>query len=69
MSRTIAVTGATGFIGAMLVDHLLAAGWNVNALIMQPIPPQTFFQPNESCSLTRSDFHSGKNSSMPGTHA
>jgi len=37
MSRTIAVTGATGFIGAMLVDHLLAAGWNVNALIMQSI--------------------------------
>jgi len=33
MSRTIAVTGATGFIGAMLVDHLLAAGWNVRALI------------------------------------
>ena len=33
MSRTIAVTGATGFIGAMLVDHLLAAGWNVKALV------------------------------------
>jgi len=32
MSRTIAVTGATGFIGAMLVDHLLAAGWNVKVL-------------------------------------
>ncbi|MCG6886032.1 MAG: NAD-dependent epimerase/dehydratase family protein [Proteobacteria bacterium] len=33
MSRTIAVTGATGFIGAMLVDHLLAAGCNVRALV------------------------------------
>jgi nucleoside-diphosphate-sugar epimerase len=32
MPRTIAVTGATGFIGRMLVDHLLAAGWNVRAL-------------------------------------
>jgi nucleoside-diphosphate-sugar epimerase len=33
MSRIIAVTGATGFIGAMLVDHLLASGWNVRALV------------------------------------
>ena len=33
MSRIVAVTGATGFIGAMLVDHLLAAGWNVRALV------------------------------------
>ena len=33
MSQIIAVTGATGFIGAMLVDHLLASGWNVRALV------------------------------------
>jgi nucleoside-diphosphate-sugar epimerase len=33
MSRTIAVTGATGFIGGMLVDHLVAAGWSVRALV------------------------------------
>ncbi|MGI9291954.1 MAG: NAD-dependent epimerase/dehydratase family protein [Gammaproteobacteria bacterium] len=33
MSRTVAVTGATGFIGTMLVDHLLAAGWKVKALV------------------------------------
>jgi nucleoside-diphosphate-sugar epimerase len=32
MSRTIAVTGATGFIGGMLIKHLLAAGWRVKAL-------------------------------------
>ncbi|MGB5177551.1 MAG: NAD(P)-dependent oxidoreductase [Gammaproteobacteria bacterium] len=32
MSRTIAVTGATGFIGAMLTKHLLSAGWHVKAL-------------------------------------
>ena len=33
MSRTIAVTGATGFIGAMLVAQLLAAGYHVRALV------------------------------------
>ena len=32
MPRTIAVTGATGFIGGMLVDHLVTAGWSVRAL-------------------------------------
>jgi len=33
MSRTIAVTGASGFIGGMLVKHLAAAGWRVKALV------------------------------------
>lgn len=32
MSRIIAVTGATGFIGGMLVAHLVAAGWHVRVL-------------------------------------
>ena len=32
MSRIIAVTGATGFIGGMLIDQLAAAGWSVRAL-------------------------------------
>ena len=32
MSRTIAVTGATGFIGGMLVNHLVTAGCHVKAL-------------------------------------
>ena len=32
MSRTIAVTGATGFIGGMLVNHLVTAGYPVRAL-------------------------------------
>ncbi|MGB5717459.1 MAG: NAD-dependent epimerase/dehydratase family protein [Gammaproteobacteria bacterium] len=32
MSRTIAVTGATGFIGTMLTKHLVTAGWHVKAL-------------------------------------
>jgi len=32
MSRTIAVTGATGFIGGMLIKHLVTAGCHVRAL-------------------------------------
>jgi nucleoside-diphosphate-sugar epimerase len=30
--RTIAVTGATGFIGGMLVNHLVTAGYHVRAM-------------------------------------
>ena len=33
MSPTIAITGATGFIGSMLVKHLAAAGWHTKALV------------------------------------
>ena len=33
MPRIIAVTGATGFIGRMLVRHLRAAGWSVRLLV------------------------------------
>lgn len=32
MSRIIAVTGGTGFIGGMLIDYLVSAGWGVRAL-------------------------------------
>jgi len=32
MSGTIALTGATGFIGGALIEHLLAGGWRVRAL-------------------------------------
>jgi nucleoside-diphosphate-sugar epimerase len=32
MPRAIAVTGATGFIGAMLIKHLITAGYRVTAL-------------------------------------
>lgn len=39
MPRTLALTGATGFIGAALLKHLLDAGWAVNALCRSVPPP------------------------------
>lgn len=33
MTRTIAITGATGFIGGMLAKRLTTAGWRVRALV------------------------------------
>ena len=33
MSRTIAITGATGFIGGMLAKRLASAGWHIRALV------------------------------------
>ena len=33
MPRIIAVTGATGFIGRMLVNHLRGAGWSLRLLV------------------------------------
>jgi 2-alkyl-3-oxoalkanoate reductase len=33
MSRTIAITGATGFIGSMAVQRLVSSGWQVRALV------------------------------------
>ncbi|MEQ8935183.1 MAG: NAD(P)-dependent oxidoreductase [Amphiplicatus sp.] len=36
MSRTIAVTGGTGFVGAALIRHLLARGEQVKALARDP---------------------------------
>ncbi|MBP8815987.1 MAG: NAD(P)H-binding protein, partial [Desulfobulbus sp.] len=33
MPGTVALTGATGFIGATLVRQLAAAGWRVRALV------------------------------------
>ncbi|MDZ7754576.1 MAG: NAD-dependent epimerase/dehydratase family protein [Gammaproteobacteria bacterium] len=39
MSRTIAITGTTGFIGSHLMTALLEDGWSVRALIRHPPPP------------------------------
>jgi len=39
MPPTLALTGATGFIGAALLKHLLRAGWAVNALC-RSVPPR-----------------------------
>lgn len=33
MTRTVAVTGATGFIGSTLAKHLHRSGWNVRVLV------------------------------------
>ncbi|MBW2409745.1 MAG: NAD-dependent epimerase/dehydratase family protein [Deltaproteobacteria bacterium] len=33
MSRTIALTGATGFIGTTLTKHLINTGWKIQALV------------------------------------
>ena len=36
MSRLVAVTGATGFIGGHVATALVAAGWRVRALVGRP---------------------------------
>jgi 2-alkyl-3-oxoalkanoate reductase len=38
MPRTIALTGATGFIGTALLRRLLSAGWRVHALHRSAVP-------------------------------
>ncbi len=36
MNQTVAVTGATGFIGKYIIDNLLARGFHVRALRVLP---------------------------------
>ena len=45
MSRSIAITGATGFIGGRIADRLLAAGYTVKALVRSTSPPKTSHEP------------------------
>ncbi len=39
MSRTVALTGATGFVGSALARRLHSAGWIIRALIRSPASP------------------------------
>jgi GDP-4-dehydro-6-deoxy-D-mannose reductase len=42
MSRRALITGATGFVGSHLAEHLLAAGWEVGGFDLRPTwPPGT----------------------------
>jgi nucleoside-diphosphate-sugar epimerase len=47
MSRTIVITGATGFIGSMLARRLASTDWQVRALVR---PASIHKQPNEIAS-------------------
>lgn len=38
MAATVALTGANGFLGRALTEHLLASGWQVRALLRRPVP-------------------------------
>lgn len=42
MSRTVALTGATGFIGRILIARLVASGWKVRALARRIPSKQDF---------------------------
>jgi nucleoside-diphosphate-sugar epimerase len=40
LAGTLALTGATGFVGGHLLDAALAGGWRVQALARRPQPPR-----------------------------
>ncbi|HHH35458.1 MAG TPA: NAD(P)-dependent oxidoreductase [Gammaproteobacteria bacterium] len=49
MSRLVAITGATGFIGGRLLGRLRAEGWQVRALSRTPRPSSTGLQWIRGC--------------------
>ncbi|MDX1575101.1 MAG: NAD-dependent epimerase/dehydratase family protein [Kiloniellales bacterium] len=38
MAATVALTGASGFLGRVIIEHLLSRGWQVRALLRRPAP-------------------------------
>src|SRR3546814_345346 len=40
MTVTLAMTGATGFVGGAAMRHAIEAGWHVRALTRRPQPEQ-----------------------------
>ena len=53
MARLVAVTGATGFVGAATVHHLLRAGWHVRILTRRM--PQNALLPDHSIEVVLGD--------------
>ncbi len=49
MTRTIAITGATGFIGGALVQRLSALGWKVRALVRSEAGRKQLNEKNIEC--------------------
>jgi nucleoside-diphosphate-sugar epimerase len=58
MARTVAVTGATGFIGSHIVGHLSRLGWHIRILVRRlPVSPQYGDAPVEAVIGALEDRH------------
>lgn len=55
VSGTVAVTGATGFVGRHAVRELLARGYRVRALVRDPSKASNVLNSHESLELVRGD--------------
>lgn len=56
---TVLVTGASGFAGSHLVDHLLAAGYSVTAMISPSASP-VFLTDSHQLTIERADLRDGQ---------